>query len=368
MLQDFIVREWLLLASLVGVVATSFYRGAFPLYTPKDVEPIFLLFALFVVVKGIENSNLLLKTATVLERGALLPAKLVIITFLLSMVVTIDVSLVTMLPIVLSLNVRQRENLAILVALTAHVGAALTPFGTPQNLFIYSFYDVDTLRFIETIAPFSIGMLLFFLVVSFFMKATKETSFRRKKRPVEKPMALSYLVLLGIVVLCVLRLLPVGTAVLALVFVLFFDRRSLKVDYGLLLTFLAFLGLTANIKEMIGGMIHHPGHIFILSASMSQFISNVPTTLLLNRFTGEWEALLWGTNVGGFGSLVAALANLITYKLYVAYGDRQRVGIFAKKFVVAGYVAFFVGFLIHFVCYDYLYGDFERLIVFLFQT
>ena len=355
-LLNFIVKEWLLLASLFGLLATSFYRGAFPDYTDRELVPIFLLFTLFVVVKGIENSNLLLKTATVLERGALLPAKLVIITFLLSMVVTIDVSLVTMLPIVLSLNVRQKENLAILVALTAHVGAALTPFGTPQNLFIYSFYDVDTLAFIETIAPFSIGMLLFFLVVSFFMKATKDTSFRRKKRPLEKPMAMSYLVLLGIVVLCVLRLLPAGTAVLAPVFALFFDRRSLKVDYGLLLTFLAFLGLTDNIKAMIGGMIHHPGHIFILSASMSQFISNVPTTLLLNKFTGEWEALLWGTNVGGFGSLVAALANLITYRLYVTYGEKKHVASFTRKFVIAGYVAFMAGFVIHFVLYRHLYG------------
>ncbi len=342
-------REWLLLLSLAGLGATSYYLGSLPVYTAKELIPIFLLFALFIVIKGVENSNLLLKTAATLEHGGFLPLKLVLITFVLSMLVTIDVALVTMLPIVLALNVKQKENLMILVALTAHVGAAMTPFGTPQNLFIYSFYTVDTYAFIQAIAPFSLGMLLVFLTVSFFMPLTSDISVKKEVLPVRKTLAWSYLILLVVVVLAVLRVLPVWTALLSILFALICDRKSLKIDYPLLFTFLVFLGLTGNIKMMIGGMIHHPGHIFILSSVMSQFISNVPTTLLLDKFTTQWEALLWGTNVGSFGSLVASLANLITYKIYVTYAKKENVsGHFVLKFIAAGYLAFAVGFALFF--------------------
>jgi len=138
LLLDFMARERLLTAAAAGLLVTSAYLGRGPAYTRAEVTPIFLLFALFSVVKGIENSGVLLKLGLGLERGRYLPAKLVVISFILSMIVTIDVSLVTMIPLVLSLNVRQRDLLVILVALTAHVGAALIPFGTPQNLFIFS--------------------------------------------------------------------------------------------------------------------------------------------------------------------------------------------------------------------------------------
>jgi len=350
----FIMREWLLLLSLTGLIATSYHLEKLPLYTPKEIIPIFLLFSLFIVIKGVENSNLLLKTAVTLEQGSLLALKLVSITFVLSMIVTIDVALVTMLPIILSLNIKQKENLTILVTLTAHVGAALTPFGTPQNLFIYSFYHVDTFQFIKAIAPFSLGMFIIFIIVALSMKVTSDISVKREDFSVHKLLAFSYLFLLLIVVLAVLRILPVWVALSSLFFALLFDPKSLKIDYALLFTFLIFLGLTSNIKLMIGGMIHHPVHIFTLSSIMSQFISNVPTTLLLNQFTTQWEALLWGSNVGGFGSLVAALANLITYKIYLSYGDKQHTGRFIFKFIVAGYLAFALGFILFFFKH-YLY-------------
>ena len=63
---DFIVKEWLLLLTLIGLFVSSYYVGALPVYTSNDLIPIFLLFSLFIVIKGIENSNLLLKIAVTL--------------------------------------------------------------------------------------------------------------------------------------------------------------------------------------------------------------------------------------------------------------------------------------------------------------
>jgi len=349
---NFFIREWLFLFSFTAFGITSYMLGSFPEYTQKELIPIFLLFALFVVVKGIENSNLLLKTASILEKGVMLPQKLLFITFILSSIITIDVALITMLPIVFALQIKEKEKLTILVALTAHIGAALTPFGTPQNLFIYSYYGVDPFTFIKTIAPFSIGMLILFFFSSFFIKV-RPIDIKYKEKKVNKPSASIYLILFTIIVLSILHIFSINIVFLALLFILFFDKKCFQIDYFLLFTFLIFIGLTTNIKMMIGTMIYHPHHTFLLSSIMSQFISNVPTTLLLNKFTTEWEALLWGSNVGSFGSIIAALANLITYKMYISYNNTKNVKSFLWQFIFFGYLAFLFGYLLYFISFSY---------------
>ena len=336
------------MAAATGLLVSSVYLGRIPAYSRDELTPILLLFALFVAVRGLHNSGVLSRLGAILERGTRLPSKLVIISFLLSMVLTIDVSLVTLIPLILSMNVRQRRQLVILVALTAHAGAALTPFGTPQNLFIFSFYDVGRYEFVRTIAPFSLGLLAVFLVLSLFLKATSDGGGAGRVPHTSVRAALLFGALLLLVVLCVLKLLPAATALLAVAAALLFDRSSLKVDYALLATFLCFIGLAGNIQQIIASTIQHTQHVFVMSSILSQFISNVPTTLLLTRFTGEWEALLWGTNVGGFGSLMAALANLITYRLYVTQSRDGDKAAFTLHFVIAGYLAFFIGFGIYF--------------------
>ena len=54
----------------------------------------------------------------------------------------------------------------------------------------------------------------------------------------------------------------------------------------------------------------------IFSTLSCQFISNVPTAILLSRFTGDYHALLLGVNIGGTGTLIASLASLITFNEY----------------------------------------------------
>ena len=337
----FLLKEWLLVAAMAALLATSAYLGRIPAYTANNVTPILLLLALFIAVKRIENSGILGRLGSKLENGKQLPAKLVIITFLLSAIVTIDVSLVAIIPLILGLNIKQRDHLVILIALTAHAGAALTPFGTPQNLFIFSFYGVSASQFIETIAPFSFGMLAVFMLYALFMKTARIDKLPVVNMVVETRSVIVYAVLLLWVTLCVLRILPPYAALLAVAYPLLRDRAALKVDYALLVTFLCFIGLADNITVIISGGLQHSHHVFLFSALLSQFISNVPTTLLLSHFTGHWDALLWGTNVGGFGSLIAAMANLIAYKLYVSHGDGNTLS-FTLKFMLAGYLALLI--------------------------
>ena len=132
-------------------------------------------------------------------------------------------------------------------------------------------------------------------------------------------------------------------------FVLIFDRKALRVDYALLFSFLFFFGIADNMKVIVASEISHSGHIFLFSALASQVMSNVPVTLLFAKFTSNWQALLWGANAGGFGSLFGSLANLIAYKIYVTHEGTNNTAVFTARFLMMGYVALFVSIGLYFL-------------------
>jgi Na+/H+ antiporter NhaD/arsenite permease-like protein len=266
-------------------------------------------------------------------------------TFLLSMVITNDVPLVVVVPLTMLLDVPFKGSIVILEALAANAGSALTPFGNPQNLFIYWHYHVNPLSFVLAILPFSLFFALVLAIASIRLgrgergKGTEEVK-------VEKN-AFVYIVLLLVLVLVVLRIFPIWTGVAVLLYAASIDLRSLKIDYFLLVTFLCFFGVADNLKVMLPSIIARSKNTFLISALVSQVISNVPAAILLADFTSKWKALLWVTNVGGFGSLVGSLANLIAYKLYLSSEDGEKHLGFTLRFLGLGYLFFFMGALLY---------------------
>ncbi len=344
---DFILKEWLLLASAISFLITSIYLETIPVFSTSEVEVIYIIAVLFITVKGLENSGLILRLSRRIESGGYIALKLVLLTFFLSMFITNDISLIVVIPLTLLLQVSHKDIIVILEALSANAGSALTPIGNPQNLFIYWFYGIQPEKFVLTILPFSLLFLILLVIFSLFLKNTKTP---RDKKEVVKINAngMYYIIFFLLLLLSVLHLLPVWIGISVLFYALFFDRRSLKIDYALLFTFLFFFGLSENMKIIFSSAIENSGHIFIFSALMSQIISNVPTTLLLAKFTIQWKALLWGTNVGGFGSLIGSLANLIAYKLYINQKTTNNIFSFTVKFVALGYIFFFIGMFLYF--------------------
>ena len=86
------------------------------------------------------------------------------------------------------------------------------------------------------------------------------------------------------------------------------DRKALRqVDWGLLLTFACFFVFAGNMARIpaVEGLLAQgmEGSALMVSAATSQVISNVPAAVLLSHFTGSWQALLVGVNVGGAGTL-----------------------------------------------------------------
>jgi len=346
-LFNFLLKEWLLIASGVGFVLTSAYTKHFPAYSIRELEVLFILFVLFIAVNGLQQSGFISRFSKSIEKGKAIPLKLVATTFFLSMLVTNDIALIVIVPLTLALNINRRDVLVILEALAANAGSALTPFGNPQNLFIYWFYDLHPVIFIKTIAPFSMVFLIVLVISSFIIKTRNNMQESMEIGKINKSSYI-YGILLIVVLLSVLHILPVLAGLLVVIYALFFDRKTLRVDYALLLSFFFFFGLAENMKILLASEIKQSGHVFLFSALASQIMSNVPATLLFAKFTANWEALLWGTNTGGFGSLFGSLANLIAYKLYITHDNTNNAAIFTAKFLIIGYVAFFLAIGLYF--------------------
>ncbi len=351
---DFVLKEWLIVASGAGLVLTSVYIKRLPAYSSDEMQVLFLLFVLFVAVNGLRESGVILKVAQIIENGKLIPLKLVVITFFLSMLVTNDISLIVIVPLTLSLDVTRKGMLVILEALAANAGSALTPIGNPQNLFIYWFYNIPPWRFIKTIAPLSLVFLVLLIIASLSIRTQRKLQ-ESKTLKVNKN-AYIYGALLAVVLLAVFHVLPILSAIVVILFALIFDRKSLKVDYALLFSFLFFFGIADNLKVILASEVAHSGHIFLFSAMASQVMSNVPAALLFANFTPKWQALLWGVNAGGFGSLFGSLANLIAYKIYVTDKGIHDPARFTVTFLAMGYIALFVSIGLYFLLYSAAFG------------
>ncbi len=345
---SFLLKEWLLIFSAVGFLLTSAYNRHFPEYSIPEIEVLLLLYALFISVKGLQQSGSIAGLSRSLEKGAFIPLKLVLAAFFLSMLVTNDVALIILVPLTLELSVDRKDLLVIGEALAVNGGSALTPFGNPQNLFIYWFYNLHFSSFIASIWPFTC-LFLFIMAALASVIRVKGSPVPISAQTIDKKHTIIHSLLLILTLLIILHVLPTFMVLIIIGYTLLFDRRALRVDYGLLISFFFFFGLAGNMKIILATEIQHSSHIFILSALASQLISNVPAALLFAKFTTNWQALLWGTSVGGFGSLFGSLANLIAYKLYLNHETSVQPGLFTIKFLFLGYIAFFIGVGLFFV-------------------
>jgi len=140
---------------------------------------------------------------------------------------------------------------------------------------------------------------------------------------VQKARTIVYLILFALSVMIVFRYVPYYWGMLVIIIVLLFmDRKALlAVDYPLLLTFCAFFVFSGNmaripvVHDFIGGLIAK--NTLLFGTLSCQFISNVPSAILLSRFTENYPQLLVAVNIGGVGTLVASLASLITFREYI---------------------------------------------------
>ena len=256
---------------------------------------------------------------------------LVYITFLGSMLIANDMALLTFLPLgyfVLSSTGKQKYMAFtfIMQNIAANLGGMLTPFGNPQNLYLYTKFAIPTGEFTWTmLPPFCISVALITICCLFVKKEPLEIADEDVQLP--KLRTAIYGVLFALSIVIVFRVIPfwIGLIVIPLV-LLFMDRDALKkVDYGLLLTFVMFFIFSGNMARIEGVRRLFESllakNALVVSALSCQVISNVPSAILLSQFTNDWQALLVGVNIGGVGTLISSLASLITFREYAKHNE-----------------------------------------------
>ena len=249
---------------------------------------------------------------------------LITITFLGSMLIANDMALITFLPLgYFALSVTGREKymayLFVLQNISANLGGMLTPFGNPQNLYLYSYFHIPTLDFCKMMAPpFLLAIFLLF-VCCLFVKNEPLSIDSKFPEPLNGKKTALYLTLFALSLLVVFRVVPflLGLAVIFISIFILDKDALLSVDYALLGTFFFFFIFAGNLSRLeavnhfFSGLMEKDA--LLVSVLSCQVISNVPSAILLSRFTTEIHPLLLGVNIGGTGTLIASLASLITF-------------------------------------------------------
>ncbi len=310
-----------------------------------DMTTLLMLFSLMTIVAGFRHMGAFDKLAGAVTsrihtlRG--LAMALIAANFLLAMVATNDVALITLVPFTLLLmrgaKVQHLTLTVVLETIAANLGSMVTPIGNPQNLYLYSSGRMSAIEFplhtaFYAVLAFDLLMLCCLLIPKLSVHPANAP---QEKLPARKLWL--YAALAVIALLSLAKIIPAwALAVVVAVAVFMADRPVLKqVDYTLLATFVCFFVFVASVKAYapisawLEGLM--AGSPLITSLLASQVISNVPACLLLSPFTQNTSALMLGVNLGGLGTLVASLASLISFRLY-GTAEGAKKGLFMGVF------------------------------------
>ena len=361
----FMKKNAVLCAAIVAAIITSFIVPPDAQYLDYfDWKTLTCLFCVLAVVCAFKNIRfffvlaekivLLFKTA----RTSVLA--LTYVTFIGSMLIANDMALLTFLPLgYLVLTTTGKEKYMaftfIMQNIAANLGGMLTPFGNPQNLYLYTKFNIPTGEFtMIMLPPFLISVALITLCCLIFVKKDPLTIADEKiKLPFWRTAI--YCVLFALSIVIVFRIIPfwIGLIVIPIA-LLFMDRKALKdVDYGLLFTFVAFFIFAGNmsripaVQNVFAKLLEK--NTLLVSIFSCQIISNVPSAILLSQFTNNYSALLLGVNIGGVGTLISSLASLITFREYTSHNPGK-----AGKYI-ALFSAFNFAFLIILTLTSYLF-------------
>ena len=328
---EFLKKECVLVIAVTLAILSSFI--SIPKLSYIDFKVLILLFNLMVVVAAFKELNVLDSIAIGLLKKCntytSISLALVFITFISSMIVTNDVALITFVP--LSIVIARKANINVLKivifqTLAANLGSSFTPMGNPQNLFIYSFYNLSPIDFFKITLPIVILAVLFLVLLVFKDKKMNLSLDLEDVKIDNKRDVYLFGGLFLIILLSVFHVIDYKvTFLITIVMVLILNKKLFsQVDYSLLITFIGFFIFVGNIstmdvvKNFMEGILNSPKSTFLASVLSSQVISNVPATMLLSGFTDHFKELLLGVNIGGMGTLIASLASVISYKIYAS--------------------------------------------------
>ena len=354
-----------LIVAICAAIITSFIVPPDEEYLNYfDFKTLACLFGVLAVVCALRNIRFFYTLAKAIVRrfknAKVAILVLVYITFIGSMLIANDMALLTFLPLgYFILHTTGKEKYLaftfIIQNIAANLGGMLTPFGNPQNLYLYSKFNIPDGEFVSImLPPFIVAVILITACCLIFVKS-EPPEIQEKAASLPVGRVIIYLALFAVAISMVFRFMPYQLGLVIIpVALLFLDREALKqVDYGLLFTFVFFFIFAGNmgrieiVREFFSYLLNI--NTLIFSAMSCQIISNVPSAILLSQFTDNYRELLLGVNIGGAGTLIASLASLITFKEYTKQDPKHTLSYVLK------FSAFNFAFLIILTVFCYLF-------------
>lgn len=340
-------------AALLSCIAVPIDREYLAYFDFKTLTCLFCVLAVVCALKNIHFFYLLAQKVVHWFKNARLSILvLVYITFIGSMLIANDMALLTFLPLgYFVLHTTGKEKYMaftfIMQNIAANLGGMLTPFGNPQNLYLYTKFEIPTPEFMMImLPPFLLSVSLITLCCIFFVRA-EPLEVKEETEHLSPWRTVLYLLLFALSIAIVFRGIPyvIGLIVIPTV-LLIVDRKALAaVDYPLLLTFVFFFIFSGNmaridfVRVLFSSLMERSA--LLVSVFSCQIISNVPSAVLLSQFTENYRELLVGVNIGGVGTLISSLASLITFKEYVRHNHGKN-WYYIKRFSAFNFAFLFI--------------------------
>ncbi len=329
--SEAVVRHALLLIylALLAVLMVIVQPTPSQIIHTIDWRTILSIYGFLLIVSAVSNTGLFERIAGAAVsrvktmRGFAFAA--IIVTTALAALVTNDIALFVVLPIVFAVPLSNRNKLvlAVLLAIAANMGALLSPVGNPQKIMLWQKSDESFLGFLLPFVPLFLISFLGLLAYAYILVPDREVKppevrvhLKRHAATIDGVLFFAYLALLS------LGYWRLAFALAVLYFTLFYREAFLRVDYEfiLLLTvlFLDFglMGSIPAVRHWLAGMdLSSPLRVFLLSFALTQFMSDVPTAVLLSQYSNQYVAIGAGTAMGATLLIVASLANIISVRL-----------------------------------------------------
>ena len=298
-----------------------------------DLDLLLILFALLTTIEVLRHSGYVdLAVERTLEnfhttRG--FAFALIVLSGVLAALITNDVALFVVIPFTIvagTFSDFDVEDAVILEIVACNLIGCLTPLGNPQNLFIFHQSGWAAAHFIAVMLPFVVWSIAGLLAALFLVGRSRPLQKMEVALPPRhRVAAFAGAICFGLVVLEIARLTNAWPAAIAALIagVALLRRRMLTIDYSIVpLFFFAFI----VVEGMRSMNIYRGGtNLYVASMALSQVISNVPATILLSPIVdGRWRELLYGVNAGGCGTIIASLANLLGWRIYVRGWNRDK--------------------------------------------
>jgi Na+/H+ antiporter NhaD/arsenite permease-like protein len=335
-------------------------------YQAVDLATITLLLGMMIIVANLRISGFFaLVNAWVaghVHRPLMLLAAIVVLSGVFSAFLVNDAICLVMAPLVLELTLGLRRNpvpYLLAVAMASNVGSTATITGNPQNMMIGSVSQIPYAQFAAALAPVAVaGLLLTFALVALLHRHDLREGAHRFRAPrlrVNRVLVARSLLATAVVVGLFFAGQPPAKAAIIVGALLLLTRRVksarvyAEIDWSLLLMFTGLFIivagaerelLTPQVLDEVGRL--HLASIPMLSvvtAALSNIVSNVPAVLLLKPFIAAlpdhgraWLVAAMASTLAGNFTVLGSIANLIVVEkaarrgVVIGFWEYFRVG------------------------------------------